>query len=243
MRIFLITALLALPAAMNAAETACIYQLQGSVEVRKAGEEDWLKAVKGLPLRQGDSLRTGGRSWCEMLLRDGTFIRLDQNSETGAEELRADDEGRAFGFSFLKGRAVWLVAKLKGKVLSRFTVRTPSAVCAVRGTEFAVSVSTDGASQVGLFEGKVALTSGAAEKELVPGQEAALSRGEVAVAARLSRLMKAEEKRCAALRGRVEKLRARLAARQDFLDSYAESQRARIEDFEKRRAEKLKARQ
>ena len=242
MKSLLMAALLALPAALSAAETACIYQLQGTVEVRKAGEKDWLKAVKGLPLQQGDSVRTARAAWCELLLKDGSFVRLDQESETSAEELKAGEEGRSFGFSFMKGRAVWLVAKLKGKLLSRFTVRTPSAVCAVRGTEFAVSVSTDGASQVGLFEGKVALSSGEAEQELQPGQEAAAARGHVAVEARLSRLMKAEEKRCAGLRARVEKLRARLAARQDFLDKYAESQRARIQDFEKRREEKLKAR-
>ncbi|MDA8132717.1 MAG: FecR family protein [Elusimicrobia bacterium] len=243
MKLFILAALLALPARLCAAEAACVYQLQGGVEVRRSGERDWEKAEKGLPLRQGDSLRTGPRAWCELLLRDGTFVRLDQNSETGADELKADGEGRSVGFSFLKGRAVWLVAKIKGKVLSKFSVRTPSAVCAVRGTEFAVSVSTDGAAQVGLFEGKVAVSAEGGEKDLAPGQEASAAGGEVAVAARLSRLMKAEEKRCAALRGRVDKLRARLAARQDFLDGYTKAQRERLDELQKRREEKLKARQ
>ncbi len=235
--LFLGLALGALPAA--AGQAGCVYDMAGDVQVRRAGAADWGPVRKGLPLSEGDGLRTGGGSWCELLFKDGTYVKLDADSEAAAETLKASAAERVFSFSFLKGKALWLAAKLKARA-GGFTVRTPSAVCAVRGTAFAVAVSTSGGTSVGLFEGKVAVSSSGTEKELLPGSEAVSpSPGEVLVQARLSRLMKAEERRYARVKGRVEALRKRLAERDDFIDDYIARQQKALSDFEKRRAGKL----
>lgn len=240
MRTILFALLLALPQLRAAAaETGCVYDLSGPVQVRKAGSADWTPARKGLPLSEGDGLRTGAGAWCEALFRDGTFVKLDADSETAAETLKASAGERLFSFSFLKGKALWMAAKVKEKTASKFHVRTPAAVCAVRGTAFSIAVSTAGETSVGLFEGKVAVSGEGAEKELLPGNEASASPGGVLVQARLSRLMKAEERRYARVKGRVESLRKRLAERDTFIDDYIGRQRKSLSDLEKRREEKL----
>jgi hypothetical protein len=229
----------ALPAAASAGQTACVYDLGGAAMVRGAGQQDWKPAAKGAPLAEGDSLRTGPGAWCELLFRDGTFVRVDEGSETAISEMKSSSEERVFSFAFLKGKALWMAAKLKGRMVSKFEVHTPSAVCAVRGTDFSTAVSTGGAVTVGLFDGKVELSSGTVEKELLPGGEASASYGEIAVQARLSRLMQAEQRRCARLKARVDGLRKRMEERDGFIDEYIGRQKKALEGLESRRKSKL----
>jgi len=233
----LFLALAAMPAA--AGETGCVYDLKGETQIMKAGGAGWTPARKGLPVAEGDRVRTGPQAWCEILFKDGSFIKMEADSETAAEELKVTAEERVFSFSFLKGKALWMAAKLKKKATSKFSVRTPSAVCAVRGTDFSMIVSTAGETTVGLFEGKVAVSDAAGEKELLAGGEASAGAGGVAVQARLSRLMKAEERRYARVKGRVESLRKRLAERDTYLDEYITRQEKALSDFDLRRRQKL----
>lgn len=241
MKKFLFAALLAVQAAaVSAGETGCVYDLGGGALIKKAGASAWQPARKGLPVAEGDSLQTGKGAWCEVLFRDGTFVKLEENSETSADSLKTSAGERTFSFSFLKGKALWMAAKMKNAAASRFSIRTPSAVCAVRGTDFSMLVSTAGETTVGLFEGKVALSSGTVEKELLSGGEASASAGEIAVQARLSRLMQAEQRRYARVKGRVENLRKRLAERDAFIDDYIARQQKALDEFEARRKAKLK---
>ena len=238
---FLLILLLAAQAAAAAAgETGCVYDLGGPALIRKSGAAVWQPARKGMPVGEGDRLQTGKGAWCEVLFRDGTYIKLEENSETSADTLKSSAAERTFSFSFLKGKALWLAAKVKGAAASKFIIRTPSAVCAVRGTDFSMLVSTAGETTVGLFEGKVALSSGTVEKELLAGGEASASAGEIAVQARLSRLMQAEQRRYARVKSRVESLRERLAKRDSFIDDYVGRQQKTLDEFEARRKAKLK---
>ena len=231
----------ALPAI--AGETGCIYELMGTVEVSAPGGKEWRTAAKGRPVAEGDRIRTSAGSGCEILFKDGTFIKMDENADLSMEGLKASKQARTFSFSFLRGKALWMAAKLRGKVLSKFTVRTPSAVCAVRGTDFSILVSTAaGETSIGLFDGKVAVSGAGTEKELLAGGEASASAGSLTVEGRLSKLMKAEEKRYSRVKGRVEALRKRLKERDAFIDEYIGRQQKKISDYDARREQKLKGR-
>lgn len=241
---FLLLALLLFSPAARAAqgETGCVYDLKGDAMVLKHGQAEWQQAKKGQPIAEGDALKTNAGTWCEVIFKDGTYIKMEENSEAAVETLKASAEERNFSFSFVRGKALWMAAKIKGKMTSKFAVRTTSAVCAVRGTDFTIMVSTEGKTTIGLFEGKVAVSSGTAEKELLAGGEASASNGEVAVEARMSRLMEKEKKRYEKVKDRVEALRKRLAERDGFIDDYISRQQKKLSDFDARRAAKLKDR-
>ncbi|MBI4656055.1 MAG: FecR domain-containing protein [Elusimicrobia bacterium] len=197
----------------------CIYKLKGTVEVQSAGRQDWIKTSKPSTLNEGDIVRTGKKSFCEILMKDGTYARIDENSTLKIDSAKISSEERNFSFNALFGKLMFMVSKFKTNN-SKFQVRTPAAVCAVRGTEFAIIVSSD-AVNAGVFEGKLAVGTETEEKELNPDTEALVKSGrEIAVAARLSMLMKKEKQRCMKLRAYVEKTRERLANRQDYIDSY-----------------------
>lgn len=244
MNSILIAALLTLaglPAA--AGQTACVYDLGGTALLRKAGTQDWRPALKGMPLAEGDSLKTGTRSWCEIFFSDGSFIKLEADSETSAEKLLVSPEERAFSFSFLKGKALWMAAKMKDRARAAFTVRTPTVVCAVRGTDFSIIVSTSGETSVGLFEGSVNLAADAGkEVPLAAGEEASSGAAGLTVQGRFSALMAAENKRYLRVKKRAEDLRRRLAEREDFIDDYVSKRAKKIADFDRRRQEKLERR-
>ena len=248
-KLLLASALLfgALP--LMAGETGCIYELKGPVEILKTGQEKGQPAMKGRPVAESDSIKTGAGAWCEILFKDGSFIKLEEESEAAAEALKASAEERIFSFSFLKGKALWMAARLKGKAASKFSVRTPSVVCAVRGTDFSIIVSTAGQTTIGLFEGKVALSlpagrqaDGGLDRELLAGGEASADAGGLSVQGRLSRLMKTEERRYTKVKDRVENLRKRLEEREAFIDEYIDRQRKKLSDFDARREEKLRKR-
>jgi len=283
-RALILTVLAAMSGSLFAGEIGCIYQAGRNAEIMKAGAaQSWQAVKKAMPFAEGDRIKTGPGGFCEILVKDGTFIRVDERSELAASELKlsvsvtdvrgrgnhsvvtlsqrlrghrsavsppaanpqegvpprqASVTNRSYIFSFLAGKAMWLAAKFKTAVASKFEVRTPSAVCAVRGTAFTVAVSSQDTA-VGLFEGNLAVAAGSESKEITQGSEATVSRGTLAVQTRLSRLMEAENKRYGKLKNRVEELRKKLAERDDFIDSFLAAQDKKISDYEKRKAEKL----
>lgn len=241
--LILLAGLFLAPSAVLAGEAGCVYEYAGTVEIFKSGGDSWRQVSKGLPLSEGDKVKTGEKDWCEILFKDGTFVKLEAGSETLVEELKIAPDSRAYSFNLLRGKTLWMAAKLKAAFKSKFSVRTPSAVCAVRGTDFSIMVSTAGETTFGLFEGKIALSAPAGqEKELLAGNEASADAAGLTVQAGLSRAMQAEKRRYEKLKSRVENLRKRLAERDNFIDDYINRQKKKLTDFETRRAEKLNKR-
>lgn len=239
MKKLLLAAALLLPAGLRAEEAACLQDLHGNVEVLRAGTLKWEKAQKGFPLREGDSVRTSRKGRCDLLFKDGTFVRLQGGSETLLQDLKIDRKERAFSFSFLRGKALWMVARLK-RLRTKITVRTPSAVCAVRGTDFAVALSTSGETTVGMFEGKLSVSAGEEERVVPAGSEARVSGTNLKVQARLSRLMKAEERRYSKIKARVKRLRERLEEMKGSLDGFSKRRDSKLKDFKSGWKKKLK---
>ena len=225
-------------AAGGPSATACVYKYAGEVRLLEPGEASWLTIDRAVPLKEGSRIKTGSGASCEILAGDGTFINLYENSETAVETLRLETDTRDYGFNFIKGRILWLAAKVRQKA-SRFEIRTPSAVCAVRGTDFSIVVSS-AASDIGLFEGQLDIKSNGKETVLSAGSEALADTGaEVRVSPRFSALMEAEKRRYLKLRRHAEDLRKKLEARDGFIDEFLQSRQKKLQDLENRRREKL----
>ncbi|HBB67424.1 MAG: hypothetical protein A2X28_08850 [Elusimicrobia bacterium GWA2_56_46] len=226
----------------GAPATACVYQYKGEVLLIEPGYETWLPLRSAVTLREGARLKTGPGAWCRILAADGTFINLYENSETLVERLRLEKDNRDYGFNFIKGRILWMAARLKHKA-SKFEVRTPSAVCAVRGTDFTIDLAS-AAAEIGLFEGQLDVKSGGKETVLAAGSEAVVSGpgAEAAVSAHFSGLMQAEQRRYLKLKKRAEDLRRKLETRENFIDDFVRIQQQKLQDFDNRRREKLNKR-
>jgi len=153
----LAAALLRVPSA-SAAEAdwdTRLAAVQGEVFVVPAGGGEAMAAEAGMPLEAGDEVRTGSDGKAEVAVSADSLLELGPESE-----FRVDSAARSAGsFTLSLGR---LVAKLRSLTLvrERLSFRTPTAVAAVRGTEFALEVQDDGGTALGVFdEGKVAVKS------------------------------------------------------------------------------------
>ncbi|MDT8285743.1 MAG: FecR family protein [Elusimicrobiales bacterium] len=238
MKYLILAALISAAAAPGAAEAprAAIYSVKGRVELRQPGGE-WAPAPKTAELVSGSALRTARRSSADVLYADGTMVRMHEESEMELEDLRFSAEERSFSVRTLAGKFLFMAAKARHR-FSRFAVRTPSAVCAVRGTDFAVLVTPE-ASEVGLFDGALEVTAGDEPGILAPGQQATAADGAVRISDRFTKLMDAERRRYEKLRSYVRKTREKLGKREDFLREHVGEREKKLDDFDRRREEKL----
>jgi hypothetical protein len=175
---------------------AVVDSLTGSAELLRDGNGKPAPLNAGQLVHAGDVIRTGPNGSVELRWArwaGGTRIKLGPNTRftvkravanrsSGNEESRLRvDEG-----------SIWvrLRKKLTGK--SKFEVETPTAVAAVRGTVFKVSVDKDGTSRVSVWEGTVAVALGAAGEVMV-SDGSALVAGHAVQAASPESMTEAEQ--------------------------------------------------
>ena len=129
--------------------------VSGTVMVKTINGDEWSKITGEMPLDPNDVVKTSGDGLAEIYLDDKGAIYLGRNTELEITDLELEDTIFSINFGSL-------VAKVKHFLneKNKLQVRTPSAVCAIRGTEFAVEYSKMGKeSSVAVFdEGRVAVT-------------------------------------------------------------------------------------
>jgi hypothetical protein len=180
-------------------------RLEGPVELRPAGQKAWTPAAKKAALKEGDAVRVLEGGSVDIAYGATAITHLRPGASVVLEKLEKED-------TVLRLEAGTLLQKLQRLVRARWRVRTGRAVCAVRGTEFGVQTSTDGATTAGVFdEGEVSFSPFGDSGEpldgrlLKPNQEADVrSSGFVGQAHPLRALR--------AYRAHMRELRKRLAA-------------------------------
>ena len=130
-----------------------IVEKQGNVEVYLPRAQTWSRVTE-VPWRveKGDKIRTGGGSTASLLTPDGSKILLGSSSEFEAESSAGVGELALFKLE-LGSLKAWVTKSLN----RRFRVRTPTAICAVRGTAFMVDVAASRATLIDVSEGVVAV--------------------------------------------------------------------------------------
>jgi len=119
---------------------ATLTQMQGSVTVSPGEFLPGAPAVVNQKLADGSVVRTGPGAWAALEFPDGSSTTLDQNTEFVVRALEYNRSGRWRSRAFLLrvGRVWSRVGPYFGEK-SQMKVYTPSAVAAVRGTQYAVS--------------------------------------------------------------------------------------------------------
>ena len=146
--------------AVESAFSATLTDFLGEVFIQKPDGEIWLPVEKNMPLEEGDILRTGPGAYAEVLVDDGSMVKVEENTEISMDELSADYETRRIRSTiFLRvGRLIANVVKFTFPG-SRFEIETPTMVAGVRGTEFVVETSDSEKTDVGVFEGEVSVSA------------------------------------------------------------------------------------
>lgn len=159
--------------------------VSGDVTVIAADGSPEASGDANMPLEEGDRVVVGEGGSAEVALDGGSLIVVRENSDFKLEKTAKADSS-----FFLSAGS--LLAKIQKLGTQRLRVRTPTAVAAVRGTEFGVEVEGDD-SHVGVFdEGKVEVTgdAGGPPELLISNQETSVKKGAApAHASQLQRFM------------------------------------------------------
>lgn len=133
----------------QAQTSAEIVSLEGRGEYRPERVPTWQEAKVKQGLDTGHFVRTLSLSRMGILFADRTQIRLNQNSMIQIKPPDADK--RRTTINLPAGRA-WVQSKV---VPEGLTVETPSAVAAIRGTEWELAVDDDGRTTLTVLTGEV----------------------------------------------------------------------------------------
>jgi hypothetical protein len=152
--------------AASARAAADIESISGSsVSFSLAGTGEFRPVVRTpQPLNPGDRIHTGEGSGAVVVFEDGSKAVLGAGSDFLIEEQTPG----SISLNLSLGRMRTWVSKILHR---RFLVRTPTAVCSVRGTEFQVQVRFGGRTAVDMYKGLLSVTDSRGQEFLLkPGQ-------------------------------------------------------------------------
>lgn len=123
-------------------------ELKGTVEVLSQGASKWIEAHKELPLETGDQVRVGDDGEADISVSQHALWALQPNSHIIVGHTESNS-----------GRITLTSGDLLGKVDAPAEIpqawefETPTAVCAVRGTEFALHYAEAEGTHLGVVKG------------------------------------------------------------------------------------------
>ncbi|MFC1577338.1 FecR domain-containing protein, partial [Candidatus Omnitrophota bacterium] len=121
-----------------------ITTVRGSVRILKEGKADWRPANPDERLSQGDKIQTDEDGAVDILLDNGNMLFLQPNTELGFTTLRQDPATGEYEniFESNGGKIKAVIGKLGKK--STFRIKSPTAICGVRGTVVYVNIQPGG---------------------------------------------------------------------------------------------------
>lgn len=152
---------------MSWADPAVADHVKGLVERKEPGATDWHHVQPGDRLPEGAEVRTGDKSRVELTTPQGHRLRLAPGTLVQLSSLQ-DGKTKTY---LARGKVLSQVKPLKP--LEQFAIQTPTAVCAVRGTEFVTGTDEKGTS-VDVYKGIVGfLAKGSGNEVAVHAGESA----------------------------------------------------------------------
>lgn len=148
----------------TSAGATSITETDGKVLFLKSGSYTWAQVSQGQVLAPGDQLKTASGSRATVTFDDASRVQLNPGSSFTLKEASPQASGMELKLGSLKA---WISKSLN----RRFQVRTPTAVCSVRGTEFGVDVDPGGDTRVQMFGGLLAVADTTGNEILLKDQE------------------------------------------------------------------------
>ncbi len=145
-----------LPTTQVRANKAVITFLEGQVQVKRAGEDQWSLARPNLILSEKDQIRILAKSRAELILDNQSVMRLSENTLLTIHKLEEDAASlkETTRLELSLGKLWTRTAKLFNPA-SRYDIRTPTTIAGVQGTVYQVSVRDDRSTRIHVFQGVV----------------------------------------------------------------------------------------
>lgn len=139
--------------------SARLLSVRGDVQF-SAGRIPLVRAATGQVVGEGATLSTAASSFVTLALEDGSRVSMPSNSNMRISRLRTYLLGSSLDYDFdvIKGGARSKVVKLKS-ANDQYRMRTPTAVSAVRGTEFEMRHTEDGYDFAEVDQGALAVNT------------------------------------------------------------------------------------
>jgi outer membrane protein assembly factor BamB len=103
-------------------------------------------------VKESDTIVTAPDSFCDIRM-GGSIIRIKENSKVIFSSLLRKENGESITLGMSEGKMLCKPKKLLKS--ESFTVKTPTAIAAVRGTQFTIETDKDQTTSVKVFSGKV----------------------------------------------------------------------------------------
>ncbi len=157
----LLAAAAAAPTAFCAPKVVAVsVYIAGEVQVKRTGESGYAELKVNDLLYSGDNIKTGASSRAGLVTKGGAEVRLNENSN-----FEISPQGRLRELINLSVGHLWTRMLHK---MAKLNVRTPSAVCAVRGTE--ADIEQRSLLTVKVYEGHVDVQNSMGKQSLQAGQ-------------------------------------------------------------------------
>ena len=141
----------AAPAAASGS-VAKVSVVEGVGQLMRTTDKDWKPAKPGMILKVGDQVNTQAESFMEIRYTTGAVLRMDENTKITIASATETAASTKTGVG-----QVWVNMKKMAGSGNQFEVVSPTATAAIRGTVFQMSTAKDSASDVSVFDGKVAV--------------------------------------------------------------------------------------
>ena len=129
--------------------------LKGDVRVRKESTGPWISLQLGDRVTQGSGVQTGRESSVELRFEEGTTLFLRPGTLLSIEMAQKKGVGHILREYVVEiGKVLARIRKATGAE-TRDRIQTPSAVASARGTEFRVSVDSEGATRSEVLKGMI----------------------------------------------------------------------------------------
>ncbi len=185
-----------------------VNSVYGKAYMRSDEAEYWSKIEKGLPLEFDDTIKTDPGANVVLSLDNKGIVRVEGNSEIALSSIGKNDSV----INLIKGSLVAKINHFLDKAF-KFKVKTPTAVCAIRGTEFAVEYSSfNDETGVAVFdEGKVGVTPSHSNVEKYGAYETILGKNtELFLGPKIRKMKKAKLTRMAFHKSKLLNVRKKI---------------------------------
>ncbi len=142
---------------------ALVTYICGDVYVKS--DTGWEDVEIGNIVHPGEIIKVGADSLCELQFGEESVIQIQEKTEISLDDFMVDPNKSNVSMDLKLGSVLCKVAKLTGE--ESFKVRTSTAVCGVRGTEFLVSVSETHETLLAVKEGAVSIVPESADAQKI----------------------------------------------------------------------------